>query len=77
MSNFTDVPYEDIVYFLKSYKQSIPKNQVKTYEKAWKFIEPGMMVPDSIVDYIIAYNLKENIVEPTNYKLTDILYSKD
>jgi hypothetical protein len=74
MSRFSDIPLDDIVFLLKTYKQEVNKN---IYLTAWNYIttNKNILVPESIADWIIAYNNINNL-RPT--KLSSIIFgSKD
>lgn len=78
MSNFNEVPYDDIKILLKSNKIIVPKNRDEAYEEAEKLIRnnPNIKMPDGIQDFIIAETLKqENETFEQTYKISDILYS--
>ena len=74
MTSFTSIPRDDIIALLSTYNQEIPEKQL--YQTAWNFIlsNPGMEVPTSIADFIIALTLSNEVIP--KYISFDILLNK-
>lgn len=59
MVSITDVPIKDIILFLKNNKIKLSVNDKDNYDKALNLVIKGKGInyPDSLIDWIIAYNL--------------------
>ena len=75
MTSFVQVPYEDILSFLRAYNQPISNDKIQNYRAAWSFLTKNNVseVPIPIVDFLIALNLSQNNIEIPVYKTRDIL----
>lgn len=63
MTSFTQVPYEDILSFLRAYDRPISNDKIQNYRDAWNFLVKNNIseVPVSIADFVIALNPPLNI----------------
>jgi hypothetical protein len=79
MQSFNNVPIDDIDYLLKSNNLGFQGNK---YLTVWNFLltNPGVNVPVSVADYVIAYSIQKNNI-PTmssydivksNYKIQNL-----
>lgn len=77
MTSFNDIPYSDIVKLLIGNGQDVPINKNDAYDKAWNLISTNQLsyIPESIIDFIIAYRLAEETIYITKYRASDILYA--
>lgn len=77
MSDVTDIPIEDIKLFLS--KNDINTSNGDLYNIAWKLIKSNKAkyYPDSVVEWMYAYNLHELNVKIPIYKRSDILTLSD
>lgn len=59
MTDITDIPYDDIISFLTSNNVKLYKNKNDNYDTVFDIIQQRKYdnYPDSIIDWIIAYNL--------------------
>jgi len=74
MTDITDIPYKDVELFFVKNKYKIPKNRKLTYHLLFTLIQTeNDYYPESIVEWMMAYNLIQlNVVIP-QYKKSEIL----
>lgn len=74
MTSITDIPFDDIKDFLLQNDIKIPINKEKAYNIAKDLIinNKAKYYPDSIIDWIIAYNFSQSAIEIPVYTLTEI-----
>lgn len=74
MTSIGDVPYEDIKLFLKRNNIRISSNEKNNYNEVFKIIKAGkgQDYPDSLIDWIIAYNLLTGKIHVNRYSVADI-----
>lgn len=74
MTSITDVPYEDIKLFLTKNNVRISSNEKNNYDTVLKMIKAGKGTnhPDSLIDWIIAYNLLNDKIHVNRYSVTEI-----
>ena len=79
MADITDVPYEDVKLFLINNNQKVPKSKKQAYDSLFKLIKKeNEYYPDSIVEWLTAYNLIQLKIIVPKYKTSEILsLSKD
>lgn len=63
MTSITDIPYEDIKVFLTKNNIRLSLNESNNYNTAFKMIkqDKNYIYPDSVYDWIIAYNFRDKI----------------
>lgn len=74
MTSITSIPVKDIKLFLSQNGVSfVSKNEKQMYDDAWNLIQKGAKnYPDSVVEWMIAYNLLQQKVNIRNYHRWDI-----
>ena len=73
MTSITDIPIDDVELFLSSNGFTITDNP---YEQIWSLINKNIeydFYPDSVIDWMIAYNLHQRNVKIQKYKRSEIL----
>jgi len=74
MTSIQDIPFEDVKVFLTKNHRTIPKDKNKAYEKVWDLMNDKNIIfePDSIVEWMIAYNLIQSETNIPNYTIDEI-----
>lgn len=75
MTNIHDISFEDIELFLAGNNLSVPKNINDVYDKAFNLFKTENMefYPDSVVEWMMAYNVIESKIKIPRYKKSYIL----
>jgi hypothetical protein len=75
MANIHDISFEDIELFLAGNNLSVPKNIDDVYNKAFNLFKKGNMefYPDSVVEWMMAYNVIQSKIKIQTYKKSYIL----
>ena len=78
--SFTTIPYEDINTLLSSNNIIIPDTKEEAYELAYNILasdEELQFIPDSILDWITAYNVGEAGIPIADYTTSQIITASD
>src|SRR5437870_3279706 len=79
MLSITDVPYEDVKFYLSMNQQTIPYIKEAVYQAAENLLYSGQAVhaPPAIDDFVIANNLLASNITIPPYNASSILLSTD
>jgi hypothetical protein len=79
MTSFLSVPYADIISFIKMNNQQVPADETQAYLDSWNLIinNENIVSPKSVADFVIAYNLVDQIEGSPQYKASVIIFSPD
>lgn len=75
-----DIPSKDINYFLTLNDQSISNDQEENYQHAFDLVSSGnhsTLIPESIVDWMLAKNLIDQDIDISEYSLYTIVTSSN
>jgi hypothetical protein len=75
MTDITDIPYDDVILFFKNNNRKVPNSKKQAYDLLAKLIQTKDYdyYTDSIIDWIMAYNLIQLKVIIPKYKTSEIL----
>lgn len=79
MSDINDIPYEDVLRFLRNNNQKVPYDKEQAYDLLFELIQTNDYdyYTNSIIEWIMAYNLLQLNIKIPKYKTSELLSLND